>query len=201
VSTNKRGTKSLHISSRNPDLLNQLQIIASRNGFITSISKAKRNGTKLISNGSGTDYQLNFMNNGISAIPSHKIQSNTIKESVAGLTKRWITDKYLYTTITSIEKSDFSGFVFDLEVDDDHTYVANGIGVSNCISLFTMCSRCGNVAVDDSQICSHVAYDGKLTSYTDEDGAEHRLGELIGHVTVPNSNQFIEASWVQIGRA
>src|SRR5690606_8029225 len=47
------------------------------------------------------------------------------------------------------------------------------------------------------QICSHVAYDGKLTLYADEDGVEHKLGELIGHVTVPNSNQFIEASWVR----
>ena len=65
-----------------------------------------------------------------------------------------------------------------------------------CISLFTVCSRCGNVAADDSQLCSHIMYDGKLSVWVDNDGQEHRLSELIGHVTVPNSNQFIEASWV-----
>lgn len=65
-----------------------------------------------------------------------------------------------------------------------------------CISLFTVCTRCGNVASDDSQLCSHIAYDGKLSVWVDDEGQEHRLSELIGHVTVPNSNQFIEASWV-----
>lgn len=66
-----------------------------------------------------------------------------------------------------------------------------------CISLFTICSRCGNVASDDSQLCPHVLYDGKNTKFLDEEGIQHRLCELIGHVSIPNSNQFIEASWVR----
>ena len=66
-----------------------------------------------------------------------------------------------------------------------------------CISLFTVCSRCGNIAVDDSQLCPCVLYDGKGTKFVDESGQEHILAELIGHVSVPNSNQFIEASWVR----
>lgn len=65
-----------------------------------------------------------------------------------------------------------------------------------CISLFTVCTRCGNVAADDSTLCSHVMYDGKGSNFIEEDGQEYRLAELIGHVTVPDSNQFIEASWV-----
>ena len=66
-----------------------------------------------------------------------------------------------------------------------------------CISLFTVCNRCGNVAVDDSQLCPCIMYDGKGTKFFDEDGTEHILAELIGHVAVPNSNNFIEASWVR----
>jgi len=66
-----------------------------------------------------------------------------------------------------------------------------------CISLFTVCNKCGNVAVDDTQLCPCVLYDGKGSMFTDEDGVEHRLAELIGHVSIPNSNQFIEASWVR----
>lgn len=74
----------------------------------------------------------------------------------------------------------------------------NIVGLSmGCISQFTICSHCGNVAYDDTQLCSHVLYDGKNTPFIDEDGIEHRLGELIGHVGSPNSNQFIEASWVR----
>lgn len=66
-----------------------------------------------------------------------------------------------------------------------------------CISLFTICTKCGNVASDDSQLCPCVMYEGKGTPYRDESGVEHPISELIGHVSVPNSNQFIEASWVR----
>jgi intein/homing endonuclease len=66
-----------------------------------------------------------------------------------------------------------------------------------CISLFTCCNRCGNVASDDTQLCPCIMYDGKGSKFADEEGVEHRLGELIGHVSVPNSNTFIEASWVR----
>lgn len=66
-----------------------------------------------------------------------------------------------------------------------------------CISLFTVCTRCGNVASDDSQLCPCVLYLGKGTKFADEQGIEHSVSELIGHVSIPNSNQFIEASWVR----
>jgi hypothetical protein len=66
-----------------------------------------------------------------------------------------------------------------------------------CISLFTVCTRCGNVASDDAQLCPCVLYIGKGNKFADEQGVEHPVAELIGHVSVPNSNQFIEASWVR----
>jgi hypothetical protein len=66
-----------------------------------------------------------------------------------------------------------------------------------CISLFTACSKCGNVAADDAQLCPCVLYDGKLSEFVDEAGVPQILAEIIGHVSVPNSNQFIEASWVR----
>ncbi len=66
-----------------------------------------------------------------------------------------------------------------------------------CISLFTICTKCGNVASDDSQTCPCVEYEGKHTDYFDDQGQKHKISELIGHVSIPNSNQFIEASWVR----
>lgn len=65
-----------------------------------------------------------------------------------------------------------------------------------CISLFTICTKCGNVAADETQVCPCVQYEGKGSTYTDETGSNQEISELIGHVSVPNSNQFIEASWV-----
>ncbi len=66
-----------------------------------------------------------------------------------------------------------------------------------CISIFTTCTKCGNVAADDAQLCPCVQYDGKLSTFVDEAGIPQVLAEVIGHVSVPNSNQFIEASWVR----
>jgi len=66
-----------------------------------------------------------------------------------------------------------------------------------CISLFTICTKCGNVASDDSQLCPCIQYEGKHTEFIDEQGNKQKIAELIGHVMVPNSNQFIEASWVK----
>ena len=66
-----------------------------------------------------------------------------------------------------------------------------------CISLFTICTKCGNISADDAQLCPCIQYEGKGTPYADEDGVQHPISELIGHVSIPNSNQFIEASWVK----
>ncbi len=66
-----------------------------------------------------------------------------------------------------------------------------------CLSQFTVCTKCGNVAADDSQLCICIAAEGKGNKFLDEDGFEHSIAELVGHVSVPNSNQFIEASWVR----
>ncbi|HED38621.1 MAG TPA: hypothetical protein ENI76_10330, partial [Ignavibacteria bacterium] len=66
-----------------------------------------------------------------------------------------------------------------------------------CISLFTICSKCGNVASDDSQLCPCILYDGKGSKFKDESGISHKIAELVGHVSVPNSNQFMDASWVR----
>jgi hypothetical protein len=66
-----------------------------------------------------------------------------------------------------------------------------------CISQFTICTKCGNVAVDDSDLCPCILYDGKHNKFLDESGTEHIIAELIGHISIPNSNQFIETSWVR----
>jgi hypothetical protein len=89
--------------------------------------------------------------------------------------------------------------------DRKHTQLVNDILTGKigamsmgCISLFTTCTKCGNVAADDSQLCPCVQYDGKRSAFQDpDDGFDTIVAEIIGHVSVPNSNQFIEASWVR----
>ncbi len=66
-----------------------------------------------------------------------------------------------------------------------------------CNVAFTICSRCGNVAEDETQLCSHIKYQ-KGNYFLDDLGVKRKIAELCGHVQAePGSVKFIEASWVE----
>lgn len=61
---------------------------------------------------------------------------------------------------------------------------------------FTQCTKCGNQAADETQLCSHIKYE-KGNKFLDILGTERKVAELCGHIEAePGSNKFIEASWV-----
>lgn len=64
-----------------------------------------------------------------------------------------------------------------------------------CVCDFTICSRCGNRAVDETQLCEHVRY-SKGNVFIGPDGKQRLTAELCGHRNEPGSVRFIEASWV-----
>ncbi len=64
-----------------------------------------------------------------------------------------------------------------------------------CTVAYTMCSKCGNVAEDETQLCSHIRY-MKGNSFIDGLGKVRKIAELCGHYTDLQSVKFIEASWV-----
>ena len=66
-----------------------------------------------------------------------------------------------------------------------------------CSVDFTVCTKCGNVAVDETEMCSHIKYQ-KGNTFFDEQGRQHRIAELCGHHTLDPTGgvTFIEASWV-----
>ncbi len=65
-----------------------------------------------------------------------------------------------------------------------------------CQVEFTLCTKCGNVAYDESQLCPHIRY-AKGNEWIDEFGNKRKIAELCGHISEePGSVKFIEASWV-----
>jgi len=65
-----------------------------------------------------------------------------------------------------------------------------------CQVAFTICTKCGNVAEDEAQLCAHIRYQ-KGNTYLDTLGKQRKIAELCGHVAAePGSVKFIEASWV-----
>ena len=66
-----------------------------------------------------------------------------------------------------------------------------------CSVTETTCTKCGNVAADETEMCQHIRYE-KGNKFFDSRGGQHRIAELCGHESIdPNAGvQFIEASWV-----
>lgn len=64
-----------------------------------------------------------------------------------------------------------------------------------CTVAYCICTQCGNVAVDETQMCSHSRY-MKRQFFVDAQGQKRIIAELCGHASDPDSVKFIEASWV-----
>jgi hypothetical protein len=73
-----------------------------------------------------------------------------------------------------------------------------------CLCNHITCSRCGKVLADNDPNCEHIEHQ-LLTSFIDENGIERIVSELCGRMLMkngilvpdPESNKFIEASWVE----
>lgn len=65
-----------------------------------------------------------------------------------------------------------------------------------CTVAYTICTKCGNVASDQPQLCPHIKYE-KGNKFADSLGTQRVVAELCGHFKdEPGSVKFIEASWV-----
>jgi hypothetical protein len=64
-----------------------------------------------------------------------------------------------------------------------------------CKIAYSICSKCGNKAVDETQACTCVRYEKNNTFY-DSNGVQRKVAELCGHESDPDSVTFIDASWV-----
>lgn len=67
-----------------------------------------------------------------------------------------------------------------------------------CSIDFSVCTRCGHVAADETQMCRHIKYE-KGNHFFDRNGQRRMVAELCGHHTVDPTGgvHFIEASWVE----
>lgn len=69
-----------------------------------------------------------------------------------------------------------------------------------CHVTHTQCSKCGNVAIDETDLCPCQRYE-RGNTFIDELGHVHRVAELCGNKDLDHPTKgvkFIEASWVKI---
>ena len=103
------------------------------------------------------------------------------------------------TPITSIEAGTYEGWVHDMEVEEDHSYVVEGVAVHNCSIDGSVCTKCGNWAADETEMCEHIRF-AKGNVFYDESGQRQRIAELCGDESLDPTGgvTFIEASWVEV---
>lgn len=99
------------------------------------------------------------------------------------------------TSISFIQDLQYEGPVHNMEVEEDHSYIVEGVAVHNCSTTTTTCSKCGNVANDETQLCNCVKY-FKGSEFVNELNHKTKVAELCGSYRDSNSVKFIEASWV-----
>ena len=90
--------------------------------------------------------------------------------------------------------------------DRRHTQLVNDIENGKmatlsmgCTTDFTLCTKCGHFAVDETELCDHVKYQ-KLNTFLDTSGNKRVIAELCGHKDYDETGgvHFIEASWVAV---
>lgn len=64
-----------------------------------------------------------------------------------------------------------------------------------CSIQYSICSKCGKKASDEAELCHHIRW-LKNQYFIDDQGNKRIIAELCGHHADPESNVFIEASWV-----
>ena len=109
----QRGESAVTVS---PILAMQMRDIANYLGYMPALS---------IHTEAKTDSR------GVTHLRSWRVAMNNPLTYKRGAAK--ITDTHMWRKVTEVEEGEFySGTVYNLEVEDDHSYTANGIGVHNC---------------------------------------------------------------------
>ena len=87
--------------------------------------------------------------------------------------------------------------------DKKHKDLVNNIKTGKLVTLsmgsvvaFTICTECGRVAADETELCHHIKFLKRNTFMGPNDGKKRVIAELCGHSLYPTSNKFIEGSWV-----
>jgi len=70
--------------------------------------------------------------------------------------KKFVTDDFILTPITSISRSYNTEPVYTLQVASDNSFVVEGTAVKNCQVAYSLCSICHNYAEAPDAYCEHV---------------------------------------------
>jgi len=127
------------------DLMNQMKIILLRLGIIPSINEQSKEdfnekyihkiGNRVIHarHDQFTFYGLSFFQDLFGLLKDPCFNQKRFKSK---LTRRhgWIDEKYIYIPVRDIEIEDYEGEVYNLEVENDNSYLSEFAAIHNCMT-------------------------------------------------------------------
>lgn len=124
------------ISTSSKNLANQFQIILRRSGIKTTLSKQK---SKMKGEFTGNyNYRVKILANDSFKFFKSRLKSNKaekLKNTKWSSNRTSMYQNWQLLTIKKIEditKNFTDEFMYDIEVEDDHSYIANGFAIHNC---------------------------------------------------------------------
>lgn len=153
----EKNTNDFYISTCNRHLALQLQHVGFRCGLYSKINTL-RHGPSTCVDKPTTEYRVDFSRKGATKVAEYstKIQPYTMKSSSTSVT---FIDGAILTKIKDISVLDFDGPVYNFEVEDDHSFVAENHASHNCRIKYDVCAICGNRAPTRKDYCDHLKYE------------------------------------------
>lgn len=145
------------------DLACQMHLLMSRCGWVTRMEAkigARCVEVREIVNGGCTRDEatgklphFNLIVGKTQAVSMSSYAVNAVREADFDSQRLRVRDDVVIFPITSIEKATYEGWVHNMEVDEDNSYVVSGICSHNCTVDGTICTKCGHWAADETEMC------------------------------------------------
>lgn len=124
VTTSRQLAEQITFICYKLEIIPYLHIVPSRSGDINTKTQKQYINSE--------SYRINIYKGDINKISSYCDWETS--EPMRHFGKRFIRDGYIYSQITSINKRYYEGFVYNFEVENDHSYIADGRATHNSIA-------------------------------------------------------------------
>lgn len=194
---NYKGAVSIEIA--NYELSQQLIEIASRNRIIWTTQKIKHIANENSVCKTGTEsicWQIRFAKTDNEKLS--KVTDKAIYFQSRWSNRKFYYKNYLFAPINKIEfDENWSGKIYNFEVEDDNSYIANNIAVHNCIVAEAECSVCGKKYADSRGVCTKHIGNPYFEPEFDEYGRQVYKTDANGNKLVDKTGNWIkEGDWL-----
>lgn len=176
-------TGAFYISTCNEELAHQYQHMGFRCGLYSRVQMIRHKPNKLVAKET-LEYRVCFSLRGCNVIAPYakKVPPRDLQGPATG---PLLGAGFLISKVTEVVRVDFSGLVYNFEVEGDNSYVVGNHAVHNCKIPYDVCTICGNKAATRAEYCDHLKYEmGRI--YPDGKQA----------AALNPSPRFFDSSWV-----